>query len=177
MPPEDRSSDELERAFEGAETEELPIERTPSRGRKLPGMKSPGNLLPRPDLERPALDLGKKPVTAMPAQGSGARDARAGRAITPDEIRAVVGRNESEVKSCYRGLPAVTAGTNRSKKLEVALTVEPSGQVSHATVRASGPSPESDCIRNKARGWKFSPPGGELSQEIVVPFVIVLGTA
>jgi len=128
---------------------------------------------------RSALELGAKPPEApisVPLARATPDLKDTGRPIGAEEIRRVVGENERDVKSCYRDKPVPARVATKSKKIEVWLKVDPSGEVAAASVRNALPSDESACIETKAKSWRFKAPGGEAPQEVTVPFVVVSGT-
>lgn len=126
------------------------------------------NPRPKADLDRPGLALGAKPAEVKLSR-AGAGAGAPTRAIGEEEIRRVVGANERDVKTCFENL-------TRTQKIEVKLKVIPSGAVAAASVKNPLPTEETDCIENKARSWKFKAPGGEETQDITVPFVVISGT-
>lgn len=148
----------------------LPSERDPKAG-NTPRLRK-GPRLPKRDLDRPKLSVKKPPEAKAYTTNASALDA-AGTTIDPEEIRRVVGENERDVKTCWE---EEAEGRERSKKIEVALSVEPSGEVASARVKNVTRSEASECIATKAKGWKFNAPGGRERQEVVIPFVVVRAT-
>jgi hypothetical protein len=148
----------------------LPSERDPKAG-NTPRLRK-GPRIPKRDLQRPKLSLGKKPREAPAYSGNASDLDTAISTIDPAEIRRVVGENERDVKTCWEE----EADGDRSKKIEVALSVKPSGEVASARVKNVLRSEASECIATKAKGWKFNAPGGRQRQEVVIPFVVVRAT-
>lgn len=148
----------------------LPSDRDPKAG-NTPRLRK-GPRIPKRDLNRPRLSLGRKPGEAPALRGATLAEVT-GTSIDEEEIRRVVGENERDVKTCWE---EEAKSQERSKKIEVALSVKPSGEVAKAQVRNVVRSEASDCIATKAKGWKFNAPGGRERQEVVIPFVVVRAT-
>lgn len=171
--------DEGARAEAEESTHEIPeLEEQPTGLRADPRTQSPENARgqepsaanlrnrnPKTDLVRPGLGLGAKPAEVKLSR-AGAGAGAPTRTIGEEEIRRVVGANERDVKTCFENL-------TRTQKIEVKLKVIPSGAVADASVKNPLPTEETDCIENKARSWKFKAPGGEETQDITVPFVVI----
>jgi hypothetical protein len=86
-------------------------------------------------------------------------------------IRAVATENRREIERCYE-----TRGGGPDK-LEIALAVEPNGEISEAEIVGVAPVARAvaDCIVTKARSWRFPPSQGPARREVIIPFFVVRG--
>lgn len=115
----------------------------------------PEPVLPRSDVQLPTLETG----------GS----------LSEAQIADVINSRKKSVMICYdqslRG-----ARDDLRGKLEIAVTIEPTGSVSKATVETSQfkGSKLGECIAQKIKDWRF-PAFQGLSQKVVVPFVLEKG--
>jgi hypothetical protein len=177
--PEDQLDDAGSTSGPGAlqlTPDEAQAEGIRSAPRNEPSARLPRQKRPRTDLSRPELELGGKPAELqLGRQAAVAREKDIGRMISAEEIRRVVGENERDVKNCLENL-STGRSVAQSKKIEVELKVVPSGAVADASVKNVIRSAESDCIETKAKNWRFKETGGEISQQVTVPFVVVSGT-
>jgi hypothetical protein len=123
---------------------------TASAGRREPGP---------PDLslekeEEPKIDASKRRIR--------------GRDISAAEIRDVVQRHAADISACYQKSDARLLPT----KLNLTLTVEPSGRVSAAKLATRAKKTDAaTCLTLRARKWRFKAPGGTIPQEVTVPII------
>ncbi|MBM4374372.1 MAG: zinc-ribbon domain-containing protein [Deltaproteobacteria bacterium] len=103
-----------------------------------------------------------------PDSGTGSAhsgDSSAG--LSPEQLSAVVSRNRGAVQRAC--LPLVQNG---AVKVNVSLTVGPSGNVTSANVSAGGGnSAVVSCVKSRVTGWQFPASGG--STQVSVPFQLI----
>ncbi|MBI2375848.1 MAG: zinc-ribbon domain-containing protein [Deltaproteobacteria bacterium] len=92
-----------------------------------------------------------------------------GERLSAGAIKSVVAAGAKAVELCHQ---KESRGGDLRGKLELAVTVQPSGSVSKAEVKTAKwrGSPLGECVVGKIREWKFPQFAGE-AQEIVIPFV------
>lgn len=117
------------------------------------------------DKKRAAAPIGKLTDTPVVAGGSGP---------DPDGIAKVVKDNAGAVKSCIE--QGMKTGNTVEGKHYLILTVEPKGVVSNARFQNGvvNASPVGECIRKRARKWKFPAFVGEAT-DIEVPYILSAG--
>jgi hypothetical protein len=87
--------------------------------------------------------------------------------LSPEQLSAVVSRNRGVVQRAC--LPLVQNG---AVKVNVSLTVGPSGNVSSANVSGGGGnSAVVSCVKSRVTGWQFPASGG--STQLSVPFQLI----
>jgi hypothetical protein len=132
-------------------------------------------LAPDAEIEPPSEpDAGAVVPEAPPSKKEGGpKHPVAGKRISAEQIRGIVKKHTRELASCYRA----PSGRFLTRKVELSLIVEPSGDVSSASVvtRMPGAQEAVDCLLTRVRHWRFSAPGGTMSQEIVVPLIGIAG--
>jgi len=90
-------------------------------------------------------------------------------------IRNVVNARKKSVSICYQR--EIKRNSNLRGKMEFLVTVQPTGNVSRASVETPTfkGTELAGCIAEKIRGWRFPAFGGQ-PQKIVVPFVLEKGS-
>lgn len=114
------------------------------------------------DVELPLANLDDVP---MPDSGT----------LSQKAIMSVVNQKKKSVAICYT--QALRGQENLRGKLEIRVTVEPSGRVSKASVETSAfkGSKLGRCIADKIEDWRFPRFSGE-AQQVLVPFVLEKGS-
>jgi hypothetical protein len=99
------------------------------------------------------LSNGKAPSGSAPARGGGS--------LTASELSSVVNRNKKQLQRCYetalRG-----GGSDDTVRLDVSITIAPSGGVSAVQLGGQGLPGMNDCIQRTVKSWRF-PSAGEAS--------------
>jgi predicted Zn finger-like uncharacterized protein len=92
------------------------------------------------------------------AQGS-TGPARGGGSLTASELSSVVNRNKKQLQRCYetalRG-----SGSDDTVRLDVSITIAPSGGISAVQLAGNGLPGMNECIERTVRTWRF-PSAGE----------------
>ncbi|QQR90076.1 MAG: zinc-ribbon domain-containing protein [Myxococcales bacterium] len=88
------------------------------------------------------------------------------------QVRAVVSKNRSSLQRCYE-LAARSSGNNNTVRIDVRLTVSPTGSVSKATVNGPTVGNLKNCIMSSVRRWRF--PISSESTEVPFPLVFQPG--
>jgi hypothetical protein len=99
-----------------------------------------------------------------------------GTPLSPQDLQKVIMGKIKSVSICYE---QSLRGTDTLRgKLEIMVTVEPSGMVSKATVETSQfkGSKLGECIVQKIKGWVFPKSTGE-AQSVLVPFILERGSS
>lgn len=117
------------------------------------------------DKKRAAMPIGKTAAAPAVSGGSGP---------DPEGIARVVKDNAGAVKSCIE--QGMKQGSTVDGKHYLVLTVEPKGVVSRAVFKNGvvNASPVGECIRNRAKKWKFPAFVGEAT-DIEVPYILSSG--
>jgi outer membrane biosynthesis protein TonB len=92
--------------------------------------------------------------------------------LHPDQINAVIRRNQGQVIYCYeRGLQTKP---DLSGRVAVNFVISPGGQVSAATVAHTSLSAKQveSCILGKLRAWRFPKPKGNVAVKVTYPFLL-----
>lgn len=92
--------------------------------------------------------------------------------LSPADVRAVVRAHRSDAQGCYRRHPPTTRDDLR---LDVRITIEPSGAVSRADVGAGAPTALAACLRGEIRSWRFPPARSQTT--LRYPFLLRGGAA
>jgi predicted Zn finger-like uncharacterized protein len=94
-----------------------------------------------------------------------------GEVLSQDVIKKVVHARKQSVSICYS--QSLKGQENLRGKLEIRVTVEPSGKVSRAVVETSAfkGSKLGECIAGKIQDWRFPSFAGE-AQQVLVPFIL-----
>ena len=99
---------------------------------------------------------------------SGEERGSSGTELTSDQVRAVVSRERAGVQRCYETV-ARQSERAPSLRLDVDVTVGPSGTVTRAVVRGPAFGDVSECVERTVRRWRFPQAGAE--SRISIPFV------
>ncbi len=92
--------------------------------------------------------------------------------LHPDQINAVIRRNQGQVTYCYeRGLQVKP---QLSGRVSVNFVIAPSGRVSAANVGHSSLASREveSCIIQKLRAWQFPRPKGNVAVKVSYPFLL-----
>lgn len=92
--------------------------------------------------------------------------------LHPDQINAVVRRNQGQVTYCYeRGLQVTP---QLSGRVSVNFVISPSGLVSTARIAHSSLDSQKveSCILQKLRAWRFPKPKGNVAVKVTYPFLL-----
>jgi hypothetical protein len=89
--------------------------------------------------------------TTGPARSSGS--------LTAQQLSGVINRNKKQLQRCYE-TSARGAGSDDTVRLDVSITVAPSGGVSSTQVNGQGLPGMAECIERSVRAWRF-PSSGE----------------
>ena len=167
-PPAEEPLNENEEAAEFGEAEPVAADvakRSVTPRKSSKAQNGAPNLPKLPEL--PTLPTGPK----GPSSGSGA-NAGGGR-LSASQLERTVSTYKSSVKRrCWeRALSTRDANAPTSARVEVQITISPSGSVRKVT---AGEDPRgyaglSSCIERRVLAWQFPPPGA--SQTVKVPFV------
>jgi len=95
----------------------------------------------------------KSAPAAGPARGAGS--------LTAAELSSVVNRNKKQLQRCYE-TAARGAGSDDTVRLDVSITIAPSGGVSAVQLGGQGLPGMNECIERTVRTWRF-PSAGEVS--------------
>ena len=71
----------------------------------------------------------------------------------------MINRNKKQLQRCYE-TAARGAGTDDTVRLDVSITVAPTGGVSSVQLSGNGLPGMAECIERSVRGWRF-PSSGE----------------
>ncbi len=87
------------------------------------------------------------------------------------QIAQVVSAHKGSVSSCYNR--ALKSGQTKRGKLELLVTVKPTGIVSNTAIASSKfkNAPVGVCIAETVKRWRFPPFGGQ-PQQVSIPFVL-----
>lgn len=118
---------------------------------------------------------GKKRAAAPVAKLTDAPVVAGGTGPDAEAIGKVVRDNAGAVKSCIE--QGAKTGSTVEGKHYLVITVEPRGTVSNAYFKNGvvNASPVGECIRNRARRWKFPAFVGEAA-DIEIPYILSTGT-
>lgn len=149
----------------GGYVEDSPAEASGSRSRD-PGAAGAETI----EIGGGTLPAGAKPETTLPGSGGPSMPVVDGAALTDRVIYRIVQENVSAVTDCTRR--ERNAKAELKGKLEMSLTVEPSGTVSKVAVATPSfkSSTIASCIAERMKNWRFPSFTGQ-AQDIVVPFV------
>ncbi|MBK8014766.1 MAG: zinc-ribbon domain-containing protein [Deltaproteobacteria bacterium] len=91
--------------------------------------------------------------------------------LSEDTIAKVVTAKKKSVSICYQ--QGLRADRNLRGKLEIRVTIQPTGRVSRAEIETTAfrGSKIGRCIADKIKDWRFPASSGG-SQEVVLPFVL-----
>jgi hypothetical protein len=143
-----------------------------------PQRPQPANALPlrihRAPKRRPGALPEQPPIAApppLPQPESVRAQRRSEPGLSASDIRRVVADNEQDVKTCY------SSRRPQRDKLELRLTIDPSGAVSGASVRSTHHAGEevTGCVAVKTKSWRFPARARVKPEKVVVPFVVVAG--
>jgi predicted Zn finger-like uncharacterized protein len=111
-----------------------------------------------PDSALPASDLSGVP---LPDRGT----------LSQDVISRVINERKKSVSICYQ--QSLRGNEDLRGKLEFAVTIEPSGEVSRASVETTAfkGTKLARCIAGKIKDWRFPKFAGD-PQQVQVPFVL-----
>jgi hypothetical protein len=91
--------------------------------------------------------------------------------LDPDQINAVIFRNEGQIRYCFENALQVTP--NLSGRVNVKFVISPHGAVSVANVAHTSLDSKKveSCLIGKLRGFKFPKPKGNVSVKVSYPFM------
>jgi predicted Zn finger-like uncharacterized protein len=121
------------------------------------------------------LGIGKLPESKLPSSGIDTVPVdQGGASLSADVIKRVVDQRKRSVLICYQ--QSLKGQEDLRGKLEIRVTVAPSGEVKSAVVETSAfkGSKLGRCIASKIQDWRFPSFSGE-AQQILVPFVLEKG--
>jgi predicted Zn finger-like uncharacterized protein len=126
------------------------------------------------DLGTDGLGVGKLPEAKLPESGIDDVQVDQGESLSADVIKKVVDSRKRSVLICYQ--QSLKGQEDLRGKLEIRVTVAPSGEVKSATVETSAfkGSKLGRCIASKIQDWRFPSFSGE-AQQVLVPFVLEKG--
>ncbi len=118
--------------------------------------------------------VGKLPQAKLPESGIEDVPVDGGESLSQDVITKVVNARKRSVLICYQ--QSLKGQEDLRGKLEIRVTVDPSGKVRSATVETSAfkGSKLGRCIAGKIQDWRFPTFSGD-TQQILVPFVLEKG--
>jgi predicted Zn finger-like uncharacterized protein len=94
-----------------------------------------------------------------------------GRTLSQEAISRVINDRKKSVSICYQ--QSLRGNEDLRGKLEFAVTIEPTGSVSRATIETTAfkGTKLARCIATKIKDWRFPPFTGD-AQQVQVPFVL-----
>jgi hypothetical protein len=94
-----------------------------------------------------------------------------GRTLSQEAISRVINDRKKSVSICYQ--QSLRGNEDLKGKLEFAVTIEPTGGVSRASIETTAfkGTKLARCIATKIKDWRFPPFSGE-AQQVQVPFVL-----
>lgn len=117
---------------------------------------------------------GEKKVTASVRGGSLSGKAGVG-SVDPSAIKSVFARRKGAVQYCYE--KALKVNEKLKGKVVIQFTIGPAGRITSISVteNSTGDASVGQCIMDKVRSWKFTPPeGGAVTFSF--PFVLSTGS-
>jgi predicted Zn finger-like uncharacterized protein len=121
-----------------------------------------------------AMLSGGKKMAKAPKAKIDAPAVAGGSGLEGEQIAKVVKQNYGSIEACV--VEAAKVGNVPGGKQRLILTVQPKGLVSGARFKngVTNASPVGECIRKRARKWKFPPFAGE-AFDIEIPMVLSVG--
>ena len=153
--PSDDEPDEPPEASEGAPRA---VARRATGGSRRPSAGTAMDNLTAEERERLRRMAGQGASPDLTGLGGGFDDGRSARSrseLSAEQVSAVVGRNRASLKSCYER--AIRGrGEAVSVRVDVNLTISPSGRVTQVRARANTPlGGLTECVEGNVRRWVF----------------------
>ncbi|MCB9727557.1 MAG: TonB family protein [Deltaproteobacteria bacterium] len=117
---------------------------------------------------------GEKKVSASVRGGSLTGKTGVGK-VDPTAVKSVFARRKGAVQYCYE--KALKVNEKLKGKVVIQFTIGPAGRITSISVteNSTGDSSVGQCIMDKVRSWKFTPPEGG-SVTFSFPFVLSTGS-
>lgn len=125
-------------------------------------------------IDKTAATGGEKKVSASVRGGSLSGKTGVG-SVDPTAIKSVFARRKGAVQYCYE--KALKVNEKLKGKVVIQFTIGPAGRITSISVteNSTGDSSVGQCIMDKVRSWKFTPPeGGAVTFSF--PFVLSTGS-
>jgi len=94
---------------------------------------------------------------------TGAGTAPRGEPLTAAQLTQVVQRGRESLQRCYEKSLRASGGSTETVRMDVAITVSPSGNVTQANVTGNGLPGMKECLARTVRMWRF-PEAGDTTQ-------------